>query len=99
MSPKPSIYIIRPKDTPGQDLLIGPVPAIWPPPDVPVKVGDQITDRWHLKTAEGNTFNVYAGRGHPNDYKWIVKDNALYVSAVHKPDDFRFESAGHNLYT
>ncbi|GJJ13444.1 hypothetical protein Clacol_007698 [Clathrus columnatus] len=98
--PQAGLYIIRPKDAPGQALLIGPIERIFPPPTVPVRVGDKLIDRWLLKNAKDNTFNVFAGRGNLNDYKWINKvDNALFVSPDKEPDNFRFESAGNGLVT
>ncbi|GJJ13443.1 hypothetical protein Clacol_007697 [Clathrus columnatus] len=99
MSIEPGVYIIHPENAPGQSLLIGPVIGIFPPPDVPVRVGDKLIEPWVLKRAEGNTFNVFAGKGKPNDYKWVNEDKALFVSALRKPDNFRFEPAGNGLVT
>lgn len=41
MSPLPGSYIIRPKVSEDDALILGPIPRSFPPPDVSVKIGDR----------------------------------------------------------
>lgn len=65
-------YIIRTKDA-NAYLLVGPIPLIYPPPEVPVRVG-AYPEHWFINDGENGAVTVWTREAETNDYKWIVND-------------------------
>ncbi|GJJ13519.1 hypothetical protein Clacol_007773 [Clathrus columnatus] len=91
-------YIIHPKDaSDGKSLVIGPAPPIYPPPDVPLIVINNMIANWNLVPVESTTYKVFSAM--VKAYKWINKRDTLVASATTGPGDFRFEKVNEVLYT
>ncbi|KAG0374976.1 hypothetical protein BGX24_009689 [Mortierella sp. AD032] len=90
---KPGTYFIHNEHGP---LAVGPVPLIYPPPDVPVRIMSGFTERWTVaKNADGHyTISAYGG------YKIAdKKKGSVFVSHVMPALAMAVESAGGNQYT
>ncbi|KAF9382064.1 hypothetical protein CPB97_007362 [Podila verticillata] len=89
-------YLIQDTDS-GLFLGIGPVPTIFPPPDVPVRLfpeGHHFVEKWNVKETHDGALTIFAGRGSPQDYKIVPKGDYVFVSAQKAPEAWAVESAG-----
>ncbi|KAG0041589.1 hypothetical protein BGZ83_001603 [Gryganskiella cystojenkinii] len=76
-------YMIE--DCDGKLLGIGPVPPVYPPMDVPVRLfdrGSPFAERWLVREMDDGVFVISAGHGRPEDYKIVARNDAVFVSAV-----------------
>ncbi|KAF9913035.1 hypothetical protein EC991_005903 [Linnemannia zychae] len=92
---EPGVYVIRSEDG---SLAVGPVPLIYPPPDVPVRVLDFMEDRWNVaKNADGH-YTISELRG---GYKVVERrEKEIFVSQkLDSPLTLAIEPAGGNQYT
>ncbi|KAF9913038.1 hypothetical protein EC991_005906 [Linnemannia zychae] len=92
---EPGTYIIRSE---GGPLAVGPVPLIWPPPDVPARIMSNMADRWNVVKNKDGFFTISELRG---GYKIVERrENDVFVSQkVEPPLAVAVQSAGDNKYT
>ncbi|KAF9901003.1 hypothetical protein EC991_006619 [Linnemannia zychae] len=85
---KPGVYLIQDLRT-NLYLGIGPVPPVYPPLDVPLRLVPEnvaFYDKWRVSEGEDGGIIISSGRGGPDDYKIVNKDDAVFVSAVKSPE-------------
>ncbi|KAG0080176.1 hypothetical protein BGZ93_003003, partial [Podila epicladia] len=91
------IYVIE--DSFGHGLGLGPIPHIYPPPDVPVRIfdrGSHFVEHWKVQNvANGDVIISGVRRGH-EDYKIVSKGDYVYVSTQKHDDAWSVTSAGGN---
>ncbi|KAK5828955.1 hypothetical protein F5H01DRAFT_329237 [Linnemannia elongata] len=95
---KPGTYLIQDSRS-GLFLGIGPVPPVYPPRDVPVRLLPEqmaLHERWIVKEGDDGGIIIAAGRGGPEDYK-IVRNkynNDVIVSALKAPETWEASQVG-----
>ncbi|KAF9122269.1 hypothetical protein BGW39_009867 [Mortierella sp. 14UC] len=92
---EPGTYMIRSEDG---GLAIGPVPLIWPPPDVPARVMNFMVERWNVAKNEDGFFTITELRG---GYKVVQRrENDIFVSQkTELALPLAIEPVGNNQYT
>ncbi|KAF9112750.1 hypothetical protein BGX30_007207, partial [Mortierella sp. GBA39] len=93
---RPGTYLIQDIRT-NLFLGIGPVPIIYPPPDVPLRLlPEQIAlrDRWTVKEGADGGIIIFNGRGRPDDYKITYKDDIVIVSTQKAPETWDAQQVG-----
>ncbi|KAF9114035.1 hypothetical protein BGX30_006746 [Mortierella sp. GBA39] len=93
---RPGTYLIQ--DVRSNLFLgIGPVPPIYPPIDVPLRlVPDRIAfnEKWIVREGADGGIIIFNGRGGPNDYKIASRDNDVIVSAQKAPETWDAQRVG-----
>ncbi|EUC57664.1 Copia-like polyprotein/retrotransposon, partial [Rhizoctonia solani AG-3 Rhs1AP] len=75
MSIQPGTYMIHPASDEGQGAGVGPVPLMFPPPPVPLRIlPGQMMEPFTLKPKEGNTYQLTVQRD-----SWSVVPKDEYV--------------------
>ncbi|KAG0368011.1 hypothetical protein BGX24_002980 [Mortierella sp. AD032] len=96
---RPGLYAIAAED--DLYLSIGPVPPIFPPPDVPARLfrqGESREQVWEVKLAPGG-YTIRQPGDRPFTYGLIQKYDAVFVSSEEARQPWAVEEAGDNLYT
>ncbi|KAG0351940.1 hypothetical protein BG005_008578 [Podila minutissima] len=81
-------------DNKGNSLGFGPVPPIWPPPDVPVRLfnPDSHPQKWYVEEAEGGLI-IRAARDRES-YRLVSSDDVVFVSFQKAPEPWAVTSVG-----
>ncbi|KAF9312546.1 hypothetical protein BG003_006161 [Podila horticola] len=89
-------YLIQ--DFEGNFLGVGPVHPIYPPPDVPARLlpPSVYAQRWLVRQNDDNTLTISVGKGYPDDYKLVSRDDVVFVSAQKDPEPWSVTSVGDN---
>ena len=96
---EPGRYLILTED--NRFLSIGPVPLVYPPIDVPVRLLDRRfqNEAWDLREVEGG-FTIRQPGNRRDVYGLIrQKDGAVFASATSKPQTWAVNNAGSGLFT
>ncbi|KAF9972304.1 hypothetical protein BGZ73_004581 [Actinomortierella ambigua] len=95
--------IYRILDARGQyGLGIGPVPPVYPPIDVPLRLfqgGSPFVNQWLVKRASGSEYTILDVHGGQYAYKIVPRENDVFVSAVKAPFAWTVTHAGQDAYT
>ncbi|KAF9013012.1 hypothetical protein CPC16_008440 [Podila verticillata] len=89
-------YLIQDTDS-GLYLGLDPIPATYPPRDVPVRLfpkGHYFVEKWNVKKTHDGALTIFAGHGSPQNYKIVSKGDYVFVSAQKAPEAWAVESAG-----
>ncbi|KAG0361929.1 hypothetical protein BG005_007116, partial [Podila minutissima] len=86
LSIEPGTYYIESDD--GLLLSVGPVPLIYPPPDVPVRLferGSPFDSKWEVRSTEDGGLLISTRSSIPQfDYRIVNRNGEVYVSATQK---------------
>ncbi|KAG0332342.1 hypothetical protein BG000_010100 [Podila horticola] len=86
-------YLIQ--DNRGNYLGIGPVPPVFPPRDVPVRLlSSSLAEQWLVKQDTDGTVTISAGLGRPFDYKIVQRNDEIWLSAEKAPEPWSVTSVG-----
>ncbi|KAG0332345.1 hypothetical protein BG000_010103 [Podila horticola] len=89
------IYVIQ--DGNGRELGIGPIPHIFPPPDVPVRVferGSHWVEKWQVEEAKDGALTITAVQRNQLPYKIVTKGDYVFASTEKAADTWSVTSVG-----
>ncbi|KAG0030661.1 hypothetical protein BGZ82_007329 [Podila clonocystis] len=82
------IYVIQ--DEFGLELGLGPIPLVYPPPDVPVRVfkkGSHWVDQWKVEKSDHGALTITNVHGGDDAYRIIAKGDTVFASTQKSTDD------------
>ncbi|CAE6468038.1 unnamed protein product [Rhizoctonia solani] len=99
MSIQPGTYMIYPVNGDEQGAGIGPVPLIYPPPTVPLRILPQsMIEPFTLKPDDGNTYQLTAQRDH---WRVVPKEDSVFIQPIEnggQPKSWSIQPTGPQTY-